>query len=229
MNLDNLNKTIRYVTDKKQDFYPAVSDPHEMTPHLMLADWLRENGDAREQELGDKIHDEVIRSQSGVPLKPVRLGDAYSNHDYVLNAVRTGHQNPTVRALASQSTIGMPPHPDLLDVLFNSDPHLRPHDHDVAVYLSPDDPYSSHTAHSTVTRINRTHTNESGLEAKVVRGQLYLLDHEHPDAHSYGAPAVVFHAPVNDAGEVKALEQHANQVANERFEGARMGPVTFGS
>jgi uncharacterized protein (TIGR02996 family) len=241
MNIDALNEVLKYLTDKKEDFYPAVVDPNEHTPHLMLADFLNENGDP---ETAERIRTEVKKQQEyPQAIKPTRLGgDHVTDHDFVLAAVRSGHPNPTVRALASRVIPGLPPKEkvpentnrrnDLIDLLLHSDPQTRPHDHDVAVTLAPSDPVRSHTAHSRLRRINGA-GGESGLEAKVVRGVMYLLDHEHPDRNAFGAPGILFTSPVNDDNELDELEAHAQNVRAERspegFGPAHMGPVAFGS
>jgi hypothetical protein len=216
--IESLGRAIKYLTER-QDFYPALAGP-ELTPHLMYADYLRDNG---EPELGDRIHKEVELTQQGVRPKPAKLGDSHSLHDFVLHAVRTGHPNPTVRALSGR--FNEPPHPDLANVLFHSD---NPSDHDVAVWLSPEDKAASHSSHDLLKRINSKANFDHNLEAKVVRGTVYLLDHAHPDRNAYGAPGIVFTAPVNDRSEVEALGAHADQLRAERagLGGvARMGPA----
>lgn len=227
MDITELERAVKYATNSTSDFFRSVSDPHELTPHLMLADWLMEGEDP---DLGQRIKREVERNQKGERLKPVKLGDNQSTHDFILHAVRTGHPNPTVRALAGR--FGDLPHPHLFDVLFHSDPTTRPTDHDVAVWLSPEDHPSTHATHAILKRINSRANFEGDLEAKVVRGTAYLLDHRHPDRNGYGAPGIVFEAPVNDRSEMEALAAHAAQLASERNAGelgpARMGPVTYG-
>jgi uncharacterized protein (TIGR02996 family) len=219
---EDLNFVLKYNLNSKSTWMPALSDPADHVAPLVFADWLEENDG---HELAGKIRKQVELSKSGGIIKPHRLGDAASDHDFVVHAVRTGHQNPTVRAMAS-----MPDHSDLIDLLLHSDSKVRPHDHDVAVFLSQPDPHKSHSAHSTLSKINRR-TPDSGLQAKVVRGTAYLLDYEHNDRRSYGAPAIVFHAPVNDHSEMQALADHAHQLATERaaMDGAQIGPAMFGS
>lgn len=239
MDIEQLGRAIRYLTERKEDFYHAVSDPHDLTPHHMLSDYVREQGD---DELADRIKTEIHR-QEHLPqtIRPHRLGESASEHDFVVAALRSGHPNPTVRAMASLVSMGFPPpermaanterRNDLISLLLHSDPQVRPYDHDAAIAIAPNDPVRSHTAHSDLWRINTPANTEADLSAKVVRGVVYLLDGQRPDHRAYGAPSIVFEAPANDKSELEALRRHADQLRADRspegFGPASMGPATF--
>lgn len=210
---DSLSHVLKYSNTKSERFLPVLSDPTDLTAPLVFADWLEEK-DRPEPEMADRLRREVQRQREGHPIRPMGLGDEYSGPDTVLNAVRTGHPNPTVRALANK--FDELPHPHFFDLLFHSNSEAAPWDHDVAVYLHPEDGSSTHSVHSQLKTLNSRPFRESGLEGKVVRGQLYLLDHDAPDPRAYGAPAIVFHSPVNDPSEVKALVDHGRKMVAER-------------
>ena len=123
------------------------------------------------------------------------------------------HPNPVVRKMASHSEGGA--HPSLVTALFESD---NPADHDAAVLLAPEDDPHSHSAHRYADAIN-DHHRKDGLEAKVVRGTAYLLDHRHDDLSKpdhYGAPAIDFTAPANDHTELEAMRRRAAELADKR-------------
>lgn len=212
--VDELNKALRYHT--KADWQQAVSQSDDATPHLSYADWLEENG---EPETAGRVRTEAQHNLMGHPVRPVRLGDNYSEHDYVLHAVRTDHRNPTVRALAQATEAGHPPNPDLINLLFHSE---HPADTDVAVFLAPEDRPAAHTP--VVNRINRNSLT-TGLMAKTVRGTVYLMDNETPDHRAFGAPQIVFHSPATDQRELAAMAAHADHIATERAEVPMIGPV----
>jgi len=218
---DDLNAVLKYVTDRKEDFYSSLmGGSGDLTPHHLLVDFLQERDES--DPLVHRLRTELDRTKSGQKIRPVRLGDAYSLHDFVLHALRTGHPNPAVRAFAGLSDVGHPPHPDLLNLLFHSD---RPEDQDAAVWLHPEDETSSHSSHSLMKKLNSRQLKDNGLETKAVRGTAYLLDHEATDHNYYGAPEIRFTAPINDHSELAEMEQHAHQLAEGR---AEMGPATVG-
>lgn len=214
---DDLSTVLRYLTEKDSDFYPSLVGPFEQTPHLMFADFLKGKG---EDELADRIHrqTELSNNVGGRPL-PASWLHTESGKDRTLHAVRTGHPNPTVRALSGRVNDG--PDHRLFDVLFHS-PYDA--DHDIAVYLSPEDGPKTHSSHKQVSAINKAGYNE-GLEAKVVRGTVYLIDHDTLDPHGYESPSILFTAPVNDHSELKAMEDHARAIAEQR---AAVGPAVVG-
>jgi uncharacterized protein (TIGR02996 family) len=227
--IDDLNRVLKYYT--KQDWLHAIATDHNATPHLAYADWLDENN---EPELAAKIREQAQGDLLGKRKPLVRLGDGVSDHDFVLNAIRHRHPNPTVRALAEAYAEAEPElHNDtfvgnrplyrnqLVDLLLHSPQH---YDQDVAVLLADHDRPGAHSA--TVSRINH-HSLPTGLSAKSVRGTTYLTDEMQPDHKAFGAPAIVFTAPSADHSELAALEAHANHLAAERAaaEGATIGPV----
>lgn len=224
-----LGKAIKYLTEKKEDLYPAIMAPEnagEVTPHFMLSDFLREQG---EDELADRIKKQATLTGEGVKPKPARLNDDsdMDHKAFVLKAVRTGHPNPTVRAFAGQQEDHN--RYDTSDLLFHSPHH---HDHDVAVWLALPDPQSKHSTHDLINRIGSWRNRNQGLEVKTVRGTTYLLDHENPDPKAFGAPRILFTSPVNDRAELEAMLAHADGIGAQRqaeqahFEGAHVGPAT---
>jgi hypothetical protein len=217
------DEKLKYVFWDRHDFFPKVvgSPAAEVANHLVFADYLTERGD---EQLADRIRSEAAKTH----LSRVRLGDDHSLHDFVLSAVKSAHPSPTVRALAHPVGDFMH-HPDLVDALLHSDsvPDL-----DAAVWLAGEDRIPPHhLAKDYHKRINTRDFAEQGLEAKVVKGTMYLLDHEDTSHRSYGAPSVIFTAPVADHNEMHQLMQHADGVRRERSEvneglgAARMGPA----
>lgn len=221
--IDELDRAIRYMTERKEDFYPSIISATDDVPHKVFADYLQDHNE--DDPLLHRLRSELERQKSG-KVRAVRLGDAYPLHDFVLHAIRTGHNNPSVRAMAGLTEVGHPPHSDLLNLLFHSD---RPDDQDAAVWLHPEDSPSSHSSHAQLRRLNSHTLRNAGLETKVVRGTAYLLDHESNQPTSYGAPEIVFTAPINDHSELEAMSSHAHDLAKQRaeMEGASMGAVHF--
>lgn len=228
----DISEVLKYVSwDKPTDVYPQLlQEPLDAHLHAVYADWLQDRAQTPEDhQLAERVRREAHKSLLiDRPLKPAKLNDDASLHDFVLHAIRTGHQNPTVRAMAGER-IGDTPHPELINLLLHSD---HPYDQDVAIWLAPEDAKDSHAAHSRLKRINSRANEEAGLQAKVVRGTVYLLDHEVPDHRAYGAPSILFTAPVNDHSELDELEAHAQNVRAERTAAGpatHIGPASFGS
>jgi uncharacterized protein (TIGR02996 family) len=206
----DVGEVLKYVHWQKSDWYGKLAEsPTDSTPHLVFADWLQENGD---EALAHKVRSEATDEMLSVPRRPYQqLPDDYSDHDAVKQHIHHTHPNPTVRAMAGG--VGEVPHPDMTDLLLHS---TEPDDHDVAIYLSPEDSPKTHTAHKDLHQLNSHPFAEAGLFAKVVRGTVYLMDHEYPYGNKYGAPSIRFTSPVNDHSEMAALVQHANELRQQR-------------
>lgn len=212
-----LGRALKYLTEREDFIKPTMVGQHsDLLPHKMFADYLMDSPNPADTEVGGLLAQEVDKSEKGHRLGLVRLGDGATMHDTIRAALASAHPNPTVRAyakhIARQPAGAAPPH-DLFSILLSSE---RPHDQDAGVYLHPEDHHSTHSAHRTLAHLNSQPFAESGLEAKVVRGTVYLMDHEDVSNPTWGAPSIVFTAPVNDPSELAEMRAHAEQIVAER-------------
>lgn len=234
-----LSEVLKYVHWDRKDWFPALVGEGATDAHrqLVYADWLEDHGG--EPALADRVRKEANKSlaMAGRTSPPVRMGDDATEHEFVRQAVRTGHPSAVVRAMVGGRVTPDQPHgendhPQLTDLLLRS---AHPSDHDVGVFLADPDPEPKN-GHPHLNRLNTHRFREQGLFAKQVGGTVYLLDNEDLEEddrkrrRSYGAPEIRFHAPANDPEEVSALIEHADQIRTQR-EAARagMGPAHIGA
>jgi hypothetical protein len=221
----HLGEALKYVTNAKEDFYHQLADHSDLTPHGGFADYLQNSDDPSERQVGERLTSEVNRQLAGDSIRRPHAPEEY-NKDYVLHSVRTGHPNPTVRALAGKE--GEKPHPDFFKFLMSFDPTTHPAAHDIAVYLAEHDKVRTGPAVAALKKINRNHIYDAGgLFAKVVNGRVYLMDSETPDPNGHDAPSIIFDADQNDEKDLNDMVRHTNALVRQRINERHLSQPVF--
>lgn len=211
MNFANLNRAIKYVFWDRTDWYPKLvgskADPFDRHSHEIFADWVADKGD---HALGEKIREEVLKGR--MPYLP-NSTKRQELRDRAVEDIREHHPSATVRAMAHEPAPDSPYpfHPDLVDILHHSD---RIQDKDLFATVAPEDPMHEHPPLKTT--LQEDYYDQSGLEPRVIRGKLYLLDHTKPDPKAFNVPHVVAEANVGDQAELAKLHTEARRIADQR-------------
>lgn len=202
-----LHKALKYITAKPEEWTQHLADPEKHYLHPIWADLLEDNN--HPSDLADRVRLEHRGAGWRTPQVP---NSEASSHDTVLHLLNHKHPSPAIRALAvhpSEADL-----PLLIDALRQSNSHS---DQDAGVFLSPSEqPHAQHPARGHFKQLEGHRFANAGLFPKLVGDTLYLMDWEHPEQESYGAPAIRYHAPVSDPQDLAGLLAHAETLRQQR-------------
>lgn len=213
----SLSQALKYITARPEEWTHHLADPQKRDLHLIWADVLNDNG---MDGLAHKVREESKTRRFQVPQPQGEESDA---RQVIFANLNHRHPSPAIRALAEEYYTGPldfgllkdnKAHSLLVHALRQSP---READQDAGVYLAPVEiPHSQHPAQKHFKQLDSHLFANAGLMPKLVGDTLYLMDWNHPEAESYGAPAIRYHAHIGDRQDLDGLVAHAEELRQQQ-------------